>query len=90
MSSKPANDVQAPAESGHKNVTGGGFFSRGLAEVDPAVFAGQATNVSLTLDDVNGCHAEVGARILNGGGPGFTGLAYRSSDHRLSAIGDLF
>jgi hypothetical protein len=26
----------------------------------------------------------VGAQILSGGGPGFTGLAYRSSDHRLS------
>src|SRR5262249_162859 len=25
-----------------------------------------------------------GAQILSGGGPGFTGLAYRSSDHRLS------
>jgi len=48
------------------------------------VFTGQATNVSLTLDDANGCHAVVGAQILSGGGPGFTGLAYRSSDHRLS------
>jgi hypothetical protein len=26
----------------------------------------------------------VGAKILNGGGPGFTGIAYRSTDARLS------
>jgi hypothetical protein len=52
--------------------------------VGSATFVGQATNISLTLDDANGCHAEVGAKILNGGGPGFTGLAYRTSDHRLS------
>jgi hypothetical protein len=48
------------------------------------VFTGQATNISLTLDGARGCHAVVGAKILSGGGPGFTGLAYRSSDHRLS------
>ena len=52
--------------------------------VGSTVFTGQATNVSLTLDDARGCHAVVGAQILSGGGPGFTGLAYRSSDHRLS------
>ena len=51
---------------------------------DPTVVTGQATNISLTLEDANGCHAEVGARISAGGGPGFTGLAYRSSDARLS------
>jgi hypothetical protein len=51
---------------------------------DPAVVTGQATNISLTLDDANGCHAEVGAKILSGGGPGFTGIAYRSGDARLS------
>jgi hypothetical protein len=56
----------------------------GVAPSDPAVVTGQATNVSLTLDDANGCHAEVGARTLNGGGPGFTGVAYRSTDARLS------
>ncbi|MDT5034820.1 MAG: hypothetical protein QOE03_5 [Micromonosporaceae bacterium] len=56
----------------------------GVAPSDPAVVTGQATNVSLTLDDANGCHAEVGARTLNGGGPGFTGIAYRSTDARLS------
>ena len=55
-----------------------------LAPNDPAVATGQATNVSLTLDDANGCHAEVGARILSGGGPGFTGIAYRSTDARVS------
>jgi hypothetical protein len=49
-----------------------------------AVVTGEATNVSLILDDANGCHAEVGAKILNGGGPGFTGIAYRSTDARLS------
>jgi hypothetical protein len=49
-----------------------------------ATFTGQATNVSLTLDDANGCHAEVGAKSLSGGGPGFTGIAYRSTDARLS------
>jgi hypothetical protein len=48
------------------------------------VFTGQATNISLTLDDARGCHAVVGAKILSGGGPGFTGLAFRSSDYRLS------
>jgi hypothetical protein len=48
------------------------------------VITGQATNISLTLDDANGCHAEVGAKTTNGGGPGFTGLAYRNSDARLS------
>ena len=52
--------------------------------VGSTVFTGQATNISLTLDDANGCHAVVGAQILSGGGTGFTGLAYRSSDHRLS------
>jgi len=52
--------------------------------VGSTVFTGQATNISLTLDDARGCHAVVGAKILSGGGPGFTGLAYRSSDHRLS------
>jgi hypothetical protein len=45
---------------------------------------GQATNISLTLVDANGCHAEVGAKILNGGGPGFTGIAFRTTDDRLS------
>ena len=58
-----------------------------LTEVFPlgsATVIGQATNISLTLDDANGCHAEVGAKILNGGGPGFTGIAYRSTDARLS------
>ena len=49
-----------------------------------ATFTGQATNVSLTLDDANGCHAEVGANPLSGGGPGFAGIAYRSTDARLS------
>ena len=34
MSSKPANDVQPD-----------GFFSRGLAQADPAVFAGVAREV---------------------------------------------
>jgi hypothetical protein len=52
--------------------------------VGSTVFTGQATNITLTLDDARGCHAVVGAKILSGGGPGFTGLAYRSSDHRLS------
>ncbi|HEX7268721.1 MAG TPA: hypothetical protein VF256_15025 [Streptosporangiaceae bacterium] len=52
--------------------------------VGSTVFTGQATNISLTLDDANGCHAVVGAKTLSGGGPGFTGIAYRSSDHRLS------
>ncbi len=52
--------------------------------VGSTVFTGQATNISLTLDDARGCHAVVDAKILSGGGPGFTGLAYRSSDHRLS------
>jgi hypothetical protein len=52
--------------------------------VGSGVFVGQATNVSLTLDAANGCHAEVGGKILNGGGPGFTGIAYRNSDARLS------
>jgi hypothetical protein len=56
----------------------------GVAPSDLAVVTGQATNVSLTLDDANGCHAEVGAITLNGGGPGFTGIAYRSTDARLS------
>lgn len=52
--------------------------------VGSTAFFGQATNISLTLDDANGCHVEVGAKTLNGGGPGFTGIQYRSSDHRLS------
>ncbi len=53
-----------------------------LAPNDPAVATGQATNVSLTLDDANGCHAVVGAQT--GGGAGFTGVPYRSTDHRFS------
>jgi hypothetical protein len=56
----------------------------GVSPSDPAVVTGQATNVSLTLDDANGCHAVVGAKALSGGGPGFTGIAYRSTDARLS------
>src|SRR5262249_46105006 len=48
------------------------------------VFTGPATNLSLALHDADGCHAVVGAQNLAGGGPGFTGLAYRSSVHRLS------
>ena len=52
--------------------------------VGSTVFTGQATNISLTLDDARGCHAVVGAKILSGGGPGFAGVDYRSSDHRLS------
>jgi hypothetical protein len=55
-----------------------------LAPNDPAVATGQATNITLTLDDANGCHAVVGARASAGGGPGFTGLAYRTTDARLS------
>jgi len=56
-----------------------GVFPPGSATV-----TGQATNVSLTLDDANGCHAVVGARTINGGGPGFAGFTYRSTDARLS------
>ena len=47
-------------------------------------FTGQATNVSLTLDDANGCHAEVGAKTINGGGPGVAGFTYNSTGARLS------
>jgi hypothetical protein len=54
----------------------------GVAPSDPALVDGQATNISLTLDDANGCHAVVGAQT--GGGPGSTGLAYRSTDARFS------
>jgi len=49
--------------------------------VGSTTMVGQATNISVTLDDARGCHVVAGARA---GGPGFTGLAYRSSDHRLS------
>ena len=55
-----------------------------VAPNDPAVLTGQATNISLTLDDANGCHAVIGARTSAGGGPGFTGVAYRTTDARLS------
>jgi len=51
---------------------------------DAAVALGQATGISLTLDDARGCHVVVGARTSAGGGPGFTGIAYRSTDARLS------
>jgi hypothetical protein len=51
---------------------------------DSATFTGQATNISLTLDDANGCHAEVGAKTINGGGPGVAGFTYNSTDHQLS------
>jgi hypothetical protein len=47
-------------------------------------FTGQAANVSLTLDDANGCHAEVGAKTINGGGPGVAGFTYNSTDAQLS------
>jgi hypothetical protein len=47
-------------------------------------FTGQATNVSLTLDDANGCHAMVGAKTINGGGPGVAGFTYDSTDAQLS------
>jgi hypothetical protein len=47
-------------------------------------FTGQATNVSLTLDDANGCHAQVGAKTINGGGPGVAGFTYNSRDAQLS------
>jgi hypothetical protein len=49
-----------------------------------ATFTGQATNISLTLDDANGCHAEVGAKTINGGGPGVAGFTYNSTDAQLS------
>ena len=49
-----------------------------------ATFTGQATNVSLTLDDANGCHAVVGAKTINGGGPGVAGFTYNSTDAQLS------
>jgi hypothetical protein len=52
-----------------------------VAPSDQAVVSGQATNISLTLDDANGCHAEVRGRD---GGPGFAGIAHRSTDARLS------
>jgi hypothetical protein len=47
-------------------------------------FTGQATNVSLTLDDANGCHAEVGAKTINGGGPGVAGFTYDSTSAQFS------
>jgi len=47
-------------------------------------FTGQATNVSLTLDDANGCHAEVGAKTINGGGPGVAGFTYNSTGAQFS------
>jgi hypothetical protein len=53
------------------------------------VFTGQATNISLTLDDARGCHAVVGAKILAGGGPGFTGLDVKQFDRiDLGGFGD--
>jgi len=56
----------------------------GVFPPNSATFTGQATNVTLTLDDASGCHAEVGAKTINGGGPGFAGIVYRSTDARLS------
>jgi hypothetical protein len=50
----------------------------------PRSSAGRADNVSLTLLDANGCQVELGAGVLGGGGPGFTGIAYRSTDARVS------
>ena len=47
-------------------------------------FTGQAANVSLTLDDANGCHAEVGAKTINGGGPGVAGFTYSNTGAQLS------
>jgi len=47
-------------------------------------FTGQATNVSLTLDDANGCHAEVGAKTINGGGPGVAGFTYNGTGAQFS------
>jgi hypothetical protein len=55
-----------------------------LTPADPAVVTGQATNITLVLQDAKGCFAVVGARTTDGGGPGFTGIAYRSADARLS------
>ena len=37
--------------------------------VGSTVFTGQATNISLTLDDARGCHAVVGAKILSAAAP---------------------
>jgi hypothetical protein len=51
---------------------------------DSGTFTGQATNVSLTLDDANGCHAEVGAKTINGGGPGVAGFTYNSTSAQFS------
>lgn len=48
------------------------------------IFTGQATNVSLTLDDANGCHADVGAKTINGGGPGVAGFSYNSTNGQLA------
>ena len=47
-------------------------------------FTGQAANVSLTLDDANGCHAEVGAKTINGGGPGVAGFTYNNTSAQFS------
>jgi len=56
----------------------------GVSPADPTVFSGRAENVSLTLDASNGCHAEVGAQVSAGGGPGFTGFAYSTTEARFS------
>ena len=52
--------------------------------VGSGTFTGQAANVSLTLDDANGCHAEVGAKTINGGGPGVAGFTYNSPGAQFS------
>jgi hypothetical protein len=56
----------------------------GVSPADSTVFSGRAANVSLTLDASNGCHAEVGAQVTSGGGPGFTGIAYSTTAARFS------
>ncbi|HMI21180.1 MAG TPA: serine hydroxymethyltransferase [Sphingomonas sp.] len=74
MSSKPANDVQTPTRAGHENVTGGGFFSRGLAETDPAVFAGVEREVAREKDQIELIASEniVSKAVLEAQGSVFT------------------
>ena len=63
MSSKPANDVQPD-----------GFFSRGLAQADPAVFAGVAREVSREKDQIELIASEniVSKAVLEAQGSVFT------------------
>jgi glycine hydroxymethyltransferase len=74
MSSQPANDVHAPMSSRQEDLTRSGFFSRGLAQADPAVFAGVEREIAREKDQIELIASEniVSKAVLEAQGSVFT------------------